>query len=281
MRREGKEGVMSSQDSRHDLAEHRLSRRDLLRAGAAVGLGAASLALSSCAGGEEESALATIAPTRELPRPTPPPGPYVETATGPVSTSDLGFTLMHEHIFVLSEGVGANFPSVWDEEAKKKEAIEVLRRLKDRGVSTLLDPTVLGSGRNVPLVQQVARESGLQVIVATGLYTYDELPHYFKTRTVEHMADLFVQDITEGVQGTSVRAAVLKCATDHPGVTPSVEKVLRAVAKAHRRTACPSPPIPRPRVSRVWPSRTSSRAKAWTSRASSSGTAAIPKTLST
>jgi phosphotriesterase-related protein len=239
MRREGKEEAMSSRSYWQGLAEHRLSRRCLLRAGAAAGLGAASLALSSCAGGEEEGALATIAATSEQPRPTPPPGAYVETATGPVSTSDMGFTLMHEHIFVLSEGVAANFPSVWDEEAKKKEAVEVLRRLKDRGVSTLLDPTVLGSGRNVPLVQQVARESGLQVIVATGLYTYDELPYYFQTRSVDHMAELFVQDITEGVQGTSVRAGVLKCATDHPGVTPGVEKVLRAVAKAHRRTGVP------------------------------------------
>jgi phosphotriesterase-related protein len=79
----------------------------------------------------------------------------------------------------------------------------------------------------------------MQVIVATGLYTYDELPHYFQARSVDHMAELFIQDITEGVQGTSVRAAVLKCATDHAGVTPGVEKVLRAVAKAHRRTGVP------------------------------------------
>jgi len=230
---------MSSQDYRQGLAEHRLSRRDLLRGSAAVGLGAASLALLSCAGGEEESSVATVAPTGEPPRPTPPPGPYVETAAGPVSTSDLGFTLMHEHIFVLSEGVAASFPSVWDAEAKKKEAVDLLRRLKDRGVSTMLDATVLGSSRNVPLVQQVARESGMQVIVATGLYTYDELPYYFQARSVEHMADLFVQDITEGVQGTSARAGVLKCATDHAGVTPGVEKVLRAVAKAHRSTGVP------------------------------------------
>jgi len=68
----------------------------------------------------------------------------------------------------------------------------------------------------VPLVRQVARESGMQVIVATGLYTYDELPPHFLARSVEHMADLFVQDITEGVQGTSARAGVLKCATTTP-----------------------------------------------------------------
>ena len=53
------------------------------------------------------------------------------------------------------------------------------------------------------------------------------------------MADLFVADIRDGIQGTDVRAAVLKCATDEPGVTPGVEKVLRAVARAHLRTGVP------------------------------------------
>jgi phosphotriesterase-related protein len=181
----------------------------------------------------------TTAITHEPARSSPPPGPHVETATGPVPTSELGFTLMHEHVFTLSEGVPANFPSVWDAEADVKRAVDVFHRLKDKGVSTLVDLTVLGGGRNVPLVQQVARESGLQVIAATGLYTYDEVPHYFETRSVDHMADLFVQDITDGVQGTGVKAAILKCATDHPGVTAGVEKVLRAVARAHRRTGAP------------------------------------------
>jgi phosphotriesterase-related protein len=53
------------------------------------------------------------------------------------------------------------------------------------------------------------------------------------------MAELFVRDISEGIQGTSVKAAILKCATDSAGVTDGVEKVLRAVARAHRRTGVP------------------------------------------
>jgi phosphotriesterase-related protein len=53
------------------------------------------------------------------------------------------------------------------------------------------------------------------------------------------MADAFVHDIEQGIQGTDVRAAVIKCATDEPGVTPGVEKVLRAAAQAHLRTSAP------------------------------------------
>jgi phosphotriesterase-related protein len=50
---------------------------------------------------------------------------------------------------------------------------------------------------------------------------------------------MFVADITEGIAGTGVRAAILKCATDQQGVTPDVELVLRSVARAQRATGVP------------------------------------------
>src|SRR5437773_5391757 len=53
------------------------------------------------------------------------------------------------------------------------------------------------------------------------------------------MTDMFVRDIEHGIADTGVKAAILKCATDEPGVTPGVERVLRAVAQAHRATGVP------------------------------------------
>ena len=163
----------------------------------------------------------------------------IQTATGPIDTGRLGFTLMHEHIYVLSEGVNASFPQLWDRDARIKQAVEALSAAKTRGIETIVDLTVLGLGRNIPLVSEIAKQSGMNVIVATGLYTYDELPHYFQLRSVDHMAGLFVHDIETGIQDTNIRAGVLKCATDQQGVTQGVEKVLRAVARAHRRTGVP------------------------------------------
>ncbi|OGO50935.1 MAG: phosphotriesterase [Chloroflexi bacterium RBG_16_68_14] len=165
--------------------------------------------------------------------------PQVETLRGPIDTAQLGFTLMHEHVFVLSQGVPESFPSVWDEEAQIASAREKLRELADLGVQTFVDLTVLGLGRNIPRLQRALEGISLNVIIATGLYTYNELPQYFQNRDIDVMVDLFVRDITGGIQGTKVKAAILKCATDEPGVTPGVEKVLRAVARAHRRTGAP------------------------------------------
>jgi phosphotriesterase-related protein len=86
----------------------------------------------------------------------------------------------------------------------------------ERGVTTLVDLTP-GEWRDVPFVAEVARQSGLQIIVATGLYW--DPPRYFGGRDADHMADVFVRDILEGITDTGIRAAIIKCATDEAGVT--------------------------------------------------------------
>ena len=228
---------MQSSSEGRELPPQPISRRRLLKAGAAAAIGAAGIGLAACASEDEKEEVAMpTAATQPRPAIT---GPAVETMTGPISTADLGFTLMHEHIFSRSEGVEHNFPFVWDEQAELDHAVDLLSALKAKGVDTIVDPTVLGLGRDVPLLLPVVEKAGSQVIAATGIYTYNELPHYFQGRSVDRMADLFVHDITQGIQGSDVKAGVLKCATDEPGVTPGVEKVLRAVARAHVRTGVP------------------------------------------
>jgi phosphotriesterase-related protein len=163
----------------------------------------------------------------------------IPSVAGPLDTADLGFTLIHEHLRVRSEAVAAQWPHLYDEAHELELAIAQVQRAQQRGVHTIADPTVMGMGRDVHLMQAVVRATGVQLIAATGLYTYTELPPYFANRPVEALADAFVHDIEQGIQGTTVRAAFLKCATDEPGVTRDVEKVLRAVAQAHRRTGAP------------------------------------------
>ena len=171
----------------------------------------------------------------------------VATVRGPVPAGGLGVTLMHEHVFVLSPEIMANYPEGWgDEQAREDDAVEKLNALKSIGVDTIVDPTVIGLGRYIPRIARIAQRTDLQIIVATGVYTYNDVPmffHFTGPGTVlngpETMVDLFIRDITEGIAGTGVKAAILKCATDEPGVTPGVERVLRAVAAAHRATGVP------------------------------------------
>jgi phosphotriesterase-related protein len=171
----------------------------------------------------------------------------INTVRGPVDTTRLGATLMHEHVFVLSTEIMQNFPETWgDEDKRVADAVQRLNELKGRGVDTIVDLTVIGLGRYIPRIQRVARETGLNIIVATGVYTYNDVPMYFHFQGPgtelggpEFMTDMFVRDIERGIAETGVRAAILKCATDEPGITPGVERVLRCVAQAHRQTGAP------------------------------------------
>lgn len=178
--------------------------------------------------------------------------PTVETVRGPVDAADLGRTYMHEHVFVLSPDVQQNYPDEWgDEGARVDDAVAKLSALASVGVRTIVDPTVIGLGRYIPRIQAVAeRVPDLNIVVATGCYTYHDVPFFFHHRTPdirtllgkdepEVMVPMFVGDITEGIGGTGVRAGMLKCAIDEPGLTPGVERVMRAVARTHLATGCP------------------------------------------
>jgi phosphotriesterase-related protein len=171
----------------------------------------------------------------------------MNTVKGAIETTQLGQTLMHEHIFVLSAEINQNYPEVWgDEEKRVNDAITRLNELKARGVDSVVDLTVIGLGRYIPRIKRIAEQTDINIIVATGIYTYQDAPMYFHYRGPgtelggpELMTDMFIHDIEEGIAGTGVKAAILKCATDKQGVTKDVERILRAVAQAHRKTGVP------------------------------------------
>jgi phosphotriesterase-related protein len=174
----------------------------------------------------------------------------VESVTGPIDAEELGTTLIHEHLVFRDEAVLAEWPHAGtvkesdppetvDEDGAFEAALEAARSVVERGVKTIAEPTAMFGGRDVRFSRRVAEETGLQVIPCTGIYTYDYLPHYFLFRDEDAMADLFVHDIEQGIQGTEIKAAFLKCAADEPGLTPNIEKVHRAIARASVRTGTP------------------------------------------
>ncbi|WP_415394867.1 phosphotriesterase [Rhodococcus globerulus] len=173
----------------------------------------------------------------------------VQTVRGSVDSADLGKVLMHEHVFVLGEEMRQNYPDYpepWDEEARVADAVAKLTELKSRGINTIVDPTVIGLGRYIPRIARINEQVDLNIIVATGIYTYNDIPFQFHHTgpgllfdVREPMVDLFVKDIREGIAGTGIRAAFLKCAIEEPGLTPGVERVMRAVGAAQVETGVP------------------------------------------
>jgi phosphotriesterase-related protein len=170
----------------------------------------------------------------------------VPTTAGDVDVDELGIVLMHEHVFIRTESFQWGWPGFggWDEEAEVATARERLSALKRAGVDAILDMTVPGIGRDPALVCRTVEGTGLKVMFATGYYTYDNLPFPFHYRGAGKMLEdgdatldaLFERDVTVGIGETGIRAAVLKVATDHQGMTEDVERLTRSIARVHVKT---------------------------------------------
>jgi phosphotriesterase-related protein len=163
----------------------------------------------------------------------------VETVNGPIDLDELGLTLIHEHFRATDEATRIQFPHLYDEEAEWDAALSDANAVKGHGVKTVVEPGAMFLHRDAEFSRRVADESGLHVIIATGVYTYEHLPQPLMNRSEDQIAEIFVHDIETGIQGTDIKAAFIKCATDAPGVTPNVEKILRAAARASNQTGRP------------------------------------------
>ena len=161
----------------------------------------------------------------------------VETALGPVDITELGPTLMHEHIVTRSPGVHENWPHLFDRDAILALAERKMADLHQRGIRAIVDLTTVDLGRDIDLIVDVARRSRVHVIVATGVWWMPQ--RYFTVHGVDEVAALFIRDITQGIGTSGVKAAIIKCATDTAGVTSVIENILRASARAQKATGVP------------------------------------------
>jgi phosphotriesterase-related protein len=151
---------------------------------------------------------------------------------------------MHEHVFILDPGAFASFGThfgepYWDEDAGVANAIVQLRRLREAGIETIVDPTAYGLGRDIPRIQRVNAGVDLNIVVATGVYAFVELPGFLGYRTDDSIVDLFVREIDRGIGDTGVRAAFLKCAVDRHGLAGDIPRILSLVAAAAVETDAP------------------------------------------
>lgn len=165
----------------------------------------------------------------------------VTTVTGQISGDDLGPTLMHEHVYSLYSEFRNEYG--WDEEAAVARAVPILQDLMTTGVRTIVDMTVWGLGRDVRRLERISRLTGLHIVAATGLYTFGDLPNFFRTRrrwlSEDFMSEWFTRELTDGVADSGIRPAVIKLVTDEPGANDAVRYVARQVALAHLATGAP------------------------------------------
>ncbi len=176
------------------------------------------------------------------------PSRTINGLDGPLDTAQLGTVLMHEHIFNITAEIQIAHPGFngWDPDVEVPKAQNTLHQVKQAGIDTLVELSPIGLGRSLDLMRRACEGSGLNVVLATGLYTYDVLPrpwHFIGPGTQldgeEPLDGLMLADLEQGIEGSGVRPGILKCAIDAAGVTEHVERVLRSVCRIHKHTGTP------------------------------------------
>ena len=170
------------------------------------------------------------------------PAPHVQTVLGPVDPANLGFTLPHEHTAIALWQV----PNRWDYWELTRDApiiTEELVRFRDAGGSTLVDLTLPGVGRDPSWLVQLARGTGLNLVMGCGWYRESYYPAEARIdrRSVEDLADELVREAADGIivagLDAPVRPGIIgEIGTDKPWLSAQEERVHRAAARASRRT---------------------------------------------
>ena len=163
----------------------------------------------------------------------------IPSVTGPIDTANLGRTLMHEHIIGVSRSLAYVFPDWLDVDAELGKFKKCVEHLKPYGLTTLVDGSTIGNGRDIFSTKRAAEMTGINILVCTGLY-WTEFPWFryyddtqFQTIDEDFLANLYIRELTQGIQGTDIKAAYVKCATDlFHGFSPTNVAMIRSCGKA-------------------------------------------------
>lgn len=164
--------------------------------------------------------------------------PTVNTATGPVDAGALGFTLSHEHVTVVyGSGLREAYPFLFDWEATREKATRHLAEAKAGGIDTIIELSTPDLGRDVELFARVSRDTGVNIVVATGAWR--DPPRLFWDKDPSFIASIFIHEIEHGIGTTGIKPSAIKVANDSEGVSPAGELVLRGAARASKATGVP------------------------------------------
>jgi phosphotriesterase-related protein len=159
----------------------------------------------------------------------------INSVLGPLDTADLGFTLPHEHVFTASAGIQRTYPELFgDFEVLTNQAASTLADAHAGGVQTMVELSTVDLGRDVRFFAEMSRRTGVNIIAATGIWR--DIPRALWNRSPDEIAALFVREIEVGIEGTGIRAGIIKVANDSEGVTREGEIILRAAARAAKQT---------------------------------------------
>jgi phosphotriesterase-related protein len=168
------------------------------------------------------------------------PEPEIMTVLGPVSVSEIGTTLAHEHILVDFVGADSTGHHRWDKQDVINKAMPHLEAVRSLGCKTFMECTPAYLGRDPELMKTLAEKTGLNILTNTGFYGSGKnkfIPSRAFHMGPDELAAEWTTEFNDGIEGTGVRPGFIKISVDrNDSLIPIHEKLIRAAALTHLET---------------------------------------------
>ncbi|MGZ9226000.1 MAG: phosphotriesterase family protein [Anaerolineales bacterium] len=158
------------------------------------------------------------------------------TVTGPVDIASLGLILPHEHLFTDLRGPLVPGYAQAESGAVVRVLEPYLAEAFAAGTTALVECSTVGVGRNLTILRSLAEISPIRIIAPTGVYREAFTPSSLREISEADLANLWTKELTQGIEGTSIRAGFIKLAMSDEGPTVLEVRNLKAAAKASQMT---------------------------------------------
>lgn len=162
----------------------------------------------------------------------------VMTVTGPISPSELGLTLPHEHVFSIFGNPPVRYP-FYPEEKLMRSVLPYLRKIKSLGVKSIVDGTAAYFGRHPEYLKQISEETGVNIITNTGYYAASGdkyVPKHAYSESVEKLANRWSSETINSIDGTEIYPGFIKTAIDDGPLSEIDAKLIQVAAQTHKNT---------------------------------------------
>jgi 5-phospho-D-xylono-1,4-lactonase len=158
----------------------------------------------------------------------------IRTVRGDIAPEQLGVTYMHEHLYGYSLSEGADPDLRLDSEAAAGLELSLF---KQAGGQAVVEMSPQDYNRNPQVLKHLSEAVGIHIIAVTGFIKGSSADPLVENKTINDITDELIRDVTEGMNGTDIKAGVLKGGSSLNCITANEEKILRAVARAQRETS--------------------------------------------
>ncbi|WP_100627362.1 phosphotriesterase family protein [Algoriphagus formosus] len=165
---------------------------------------------------------------------------YINTVAGPISIDSMGLTLIHEHMLVDFIGADSINSGRWNRDSVEQKVLPFLLEIKQYGVQSILDCTPSYLAKDPLLLKSLSEKSGIQILTNTGFYGAvggKYLPDFVQTESAEQLADRWIAEFENGIEGTSIKPGFIKISVNEADTLSLIDqKLVKAAGITHQKT---------------------------------------------